>query len=42
MYLNPVELGAGLLASLKLYRGQWNRGKLCQIENLAKVRLEKE
>lgn len=41
MYFNPVELGAGFLASLKLFRSRWKCRKLCQIENLAMVRLEK-
>lgn len=42
MCLNPIELGAGLLASLKLYGGRWSCSELCQMENLAEVGFEKE
>lgn len=42
MCLNPIELEAGLLASLKLYVGQWSCSELCQMENLSEVGLEKE
>lgn len=41
MYFNPVELGAGFLASLKLFGSQWKCRGLCQIENQAVMRLEK-